>query len=452
MPMAASGTGNTIAPCHPASDALLRRGERVIAGGVVSLNRKVEPGIAFVRAQGSRIWDADGREYIDYHAAFAPHLLGHNDPEVNGAIVRAMQEGWSLMGSGTTPWEVRLAELLHEAVPGLEKLQLTNSGSEATAHAIRLSRAWTGREDIVLTLGGYNGWHNDVARTVMPTFAQIGPRRSPGEYPFLPLSAGIPEEVRRRIHVVNFNDAASVEDVLRRHPVACVLTEPVLQNIGVVPPKPGYLKELRTLCTRYGAVLVFDEVKTGFRCARGGYQSIAGVTPDLSVFGKAVANGYPLGVIGGRADIMDLFDAKDAARRVLVAGTYNGHPMTVAAAIATLERLRRDDDEVYRSLEAKGTRLQAGLEALFREKGVAAVVSRIGSAFCTYFGDHVPVDWHDLAASHDVDFDRRYRRELIHHGVYQFPMPAKQGSISAAHSVEDLDRTLELTREALCRV
>jgi glutamate-1-semialdehyde 2,1-aminomutase len=451
MPMAASGTGKAAAR-HAGSEALFRRGERVIAGGVVSLNRKVEPGIAFVRAQGSRIWDADGHEYIDYHAAFAPHLLGHNDPEVNGAVVQAMEEGWSLMGSGTTPWEVRLAELLHDAVPGLEKLQLTNSGSEATAHAIRLSRAWTGRNDIVLTLGGYNGWHNDVARMVMPSMAEIGPRRSPGEYRFLPLSAGIPEEVRRRIHVVNYNDAASVEEVLRRHPVACVLTEPVLQNVGVIPPRPGYLEELRRLSSRHGAVLIFDEVKTGFRAALGGYQSLAGVTPDLSVFGKAVANGYPLGVIGGRADIMDLFDAKEAARRVLVAGTYNGHPMTAAAAIATLGRLRRNDGEIYRTLEAKGARLQAGLEALYREKGMTAVVSRIGSAFCTYFSDHVPVDWHDLAASHDFDLDRSYRRELINHGIYHFPLPAKQGSISASHTDEDIDRTLEMTREAISRV
>src|SRR5262249_27695154 len=142
---------------------------------------------------------------------------------------------------------------------------LTNSGSEATANAIRLSRAWTGRQDIVLTLGGYNGWHNDVARTVMPTSEEIGARVSPGEYPFLPMSGGIPEEVRRRVHVVNFNDAASVEHVLQKYPVACVLTEPVLQNIGVVPPRPGYLQELRRICSRHGTVLIFDEVKTGFR-------------------------------------------------------------------------------------------------------------------------------------------------------------------------------------------
>ena len=453
MPMAASGTGRTAAaPRHAASEELFRRSADIIAGGVVSLNRKVEPAIAFVRAQGSRIWDADGREYIDYHAAFAPHLLGHNDPEVNDAVIRAMEEGWSLMGSGTTPWEVRLAELLQAAVPSLQKLQLTNSGSEATAHAIRLSRAWTGREDVLLMLGGYNGWHNDVARTVMPSIAQIGPRVSPGEYPFLPLSAGIPEEVRKRVHVVNFNDRDSVEDVLRRHPVACVLTEPVLQNVGILPPKPGYLQELRRLCTQHGALLVFDEVKTGFRCARGGFQSIAGVAPDLSVFGKAVASGYPLGVIGGRGDVMNLFDDPDPARRVLVAGTYNGHPMTVAAAIATLERLGRADGELYRMLEARGARLQSGLEALYREKGWPAVVSRIGSAFCTYFSDHVPVDWHDLAVSHDFELDRRYRRALIDQGVYHFPLPAKQGSLSAAHSEADIDRTLELTRDALSRV
>lgn len=431
------------------SEAVTLRAAASIAGGVVSLNRKVDPALVFVRARGSRLWDADGNEYIDYHAAFAPHLLGHNDPEVNAAVRRAMDEGWSLMGSGTTPWEVRLAELLREAAPSLERVQITNTGSEATAHAIRLSRAWTGREDIVVTLGGYNGWHNDVARTVMPSLAEVGPRVSPGEYRFLPSSAGIPRGVQERIHVVNFNDLDSVEHVLSRVPVACVITEPVLQNVGVIPPRPGYLKGLREACDRHGTALVFDEVKTGFRSALGGYQSIAGVTPDLSVFGKAVANGYPLGVIGGKAAIMDLFDAKDPAKRVLIAGTYNAHPLPTAAAIAAIERLRRDGGEVYRRLEAMGGRMQEGLEAVFRDAGRTAVVSRIGSAFCVYFMDHVPVDWHDLATHHDFELDRRTRRALIDRGVYHFPLPCKQGSISAAHTEEDLARTLEVTREAV---
>ena len=273
------------------SDLIARRSAESIAGGVVSINRKVEPAIVFVRAQGSRLWDADGNEYIDYHAAFAPHILGHNDPEVNAAVREAMDRGWSLMGSGPTPWEMKLAELLRQSVPALESVQLSNTGSEATAHAIRLSRAWTGRDDIIVILGGYNGWHNDVARTVMPPLADIGARVSPGEYKFIPLSAGIPGDVARRVHVVNFNDAESVDYVMRRHPIACVLTEPVLQNIGIVPPRPGYLRSLRDLCDRHGSLLVFDEVKTGFRSGLGGYQAIAGVTPDLSVFGKAVANG-----------------------------------------------------------------------------------------------------------------------------------------------------------------
>jgi len=431
------------------SETIARRSAESIAGGVVSLNRKVDPPIVFVRAQGSRLWDADGNEFLDYHAAFAPHLLGHNDPGVNGAVREAMERGWSLVGSGPTPWEMKLAELIRRAVPTVESVQLANTGSEATAHAIRLSRAWTGRDDIILMLGGYNGWHNDVARTVMPSPDDIGPRVSPGEYKFLPLSAGIPHDVTRRVHIVNYNDPESVEYVMKRHAIACVLMEPVLQNIGVVPPRPGYLQALRELCDRHGALLVFDEVKTGFRSALAGYQSIAGVTPDLSVFGKAVANGYPLGVICGKKEIMRLFDAKDALRRVLISGTYNGHPFNVAAAIATIERLSENGGQVHRRLESMGARMQAGLEKIFAAKGRTARVSRLGSAFCVYFCDHVPTDWHDLAAHHDFAFDLRYRRALIERGIYHFPLPCKQGSISAAHTDADIDRTLEMTQEAV---
>ncbi len=431
------------------SESLFRRASAAIAGGVVSLNRKTEPAIAFVRAQGSRLWDADGNEFIDYHAAFAPHILGHNDPEVNGAVKRAMDEGWSLMGTGTTPWEIRLAEAIQRHVPSCEKVQITNTGSEATAHTIRLARAFTGREDIILPLGGYNGWHNDVARAVFPTLEQVGPRVSPGEYPFVPLSAGIPNGVTRRVHVVNFNDPESVEYVMRRYPIACVLTEPALQNIGIVPPQPGYLAALRTLCDRYGALLVFDEVKTGFRASIGGYQAVAGVRPDLSVFGKAIANGFPLGAIGGRADVMALFDAPEPGRRVLISGTYNAHPFTTAAALATIEVLQRDGGAVYARLERLGARMQAGIEGLAAERGIPAVVSRVGSAFCVYFGDHIPVDLHDLFASHDFERDRRFRRGLIERGIYNFPMPCKQASISAAHSEADIDETLEATRAVL---
>ncbi|MGI8906924.1 MAG: aspartate aminotransferase family protein [Candidatus Sumerlaeaceae bacterium] len=434
---------------YPKSEALYQRACESIAGGVVSLNRKTTPRISFVRGQGSKIWDADGNEYIDYHAAFAPHLLGHNVPVVNDAVRRAMDEGWSLMGSGTTPWEAQLGDMLCAAVPSLERVQLTNTGTEATAHAIRLSRAWTGRDDIILTLGGYNGWHNEVARQVSPALSEIGPRVTAGEYPFISMSAGIPEGTRRLVHIVNFNDADSVEYVMKKYPIACILTEPVLQNVGVIPPQPGYLESLRELCDRHGAMLVFDEVKTGFRSALGGYQSIAGVRPDLSVFGKAVANGHPIGVIGGREDIMMQFDDADPKKRVLIAGTFNGHPVPVAASIATIQELQRDGGAVYAKLESLGARLQNGLQELFAAKGITVQISRIGSAFCVYFCDHIPRDWHDMAENHNADFDRAYRAALIHRGIYHFPIPAKQGSISASHTEEDIDHTLQVTRDAL---
>jgi len=431
------------------SSSLNKRAAASIAGGVVSLNRKTEPSLAFVKALGSRLWDADGRQYIDYHAAFAPYILGHNHPEVNQAVADAVTAGWSLMGSGTTPWEIALAETLRECVPSLKLVQITNTGSEATAHAIRLSRAFTGREDIILTLGGYNGWHNDVARAVAPSLAAVGPRVSPGEYPFVPSSAGVPEGVARRVHVVNYNDAASIEYVMRRYPIACVLTEPVLQNVGIMPPKPGYLEAVSDLCRKNGSLLVFDEVKTGFRSALGGYQSICGISPDLSVFGKALANGYPMGAIGGRGDVMGLFDHADPAKRVLIAGTYNAHPVTVAAALATLNILRANDGAVYKQLERTTASLETGLHEIFKAKGIPYTISRLGSAFCVYFMDHIPVDLHDLQTNNDAAVDVKYRRALIEQGVYHFPVACKQGSVSAAHTAADIAQTLQVTSQVV---
>ncbi|HLT58721.1 MAG TPA: aminotransferase class III-fold pyridoxal phosphate-dependent enzyme, partial [Limnochordales bacterium] len=278
---------------------------------------------------------------------------------------------------------------------------------------------------------------------------RLGPRVSPGEYPIFPISAGIPANVLENVHAVNFNDVASVEEVMKKHDIAAVILEPILQNIGVVKPQEGYLQALREVCDKYGALLIFDEVKTGFRYALGGYQAIAGVRPDLSVFGKAVANGYPMGVIGGRADIMDYFVHPDEDKRVMIAGTYNAHPLPTVAAIATIEKLAADDGAVYRHLEQLGAAMQAGLESIFQELGVTATVCRQGSAFCVYFMDHAPVDWHDLASHHDFKADAEYRQRLIQRGIYHFPVPVKQGSISYAHTQEDIDRTLEATREVI---
>jgi glutamate-1-semialdehyde 2,1-aminomutase len=428
---------------------LFAKNRQFIPGGLVSLNRKVEPEIAFVRGQGAYVWDADGNRYLDYHAAFAPFLLGHADPEVDGAVHRALDDLWALMGSGTTPWEGRFAELFVRCLPHLDRVQITCTGSEATYHALRLSRAYTGRDHICVMQGGYNGWHDEVACNVMTPLEKVGPRVSKGEYPFVPLSAGMPSDIARFVHVLNFNDLDAVAWAFARYPVACLLTEPILQNVGIVKPKPGYLEGLRQLCDKHGVVLVFDEVKTGFRHALGGYQSICGVKPDLATFGKAIANGYPLGAIGGKKEIMDLFDAADPAKRVLIAGTYNGHPIPVAAAIATMEKLLREKETLYRRLDALGAKLETGLTKLFREHGITAALVRQGSAFCAYFMDHAPIDWHDIAAHHDMKFDLRYRQALIEKGIYHFPLPTKQGSISAAHTDADIDKTLDATREVL---
>lgn len=433
----------------PKSEAILQKNRRYIPGGVVSTNRAVSPPIVFERGRGARLWDAEGNEYIDYHAAFGPYVLGHNDAAVNDAVIRVMQEERSLFGSGTTELEGQLAELICKAAPFLERVQVLNTGSEATYQAIRLARAATGRSHIIKPQGGYHGWHNDVACNLMTPLSVVGPRRTEDEYPFLPISAGIPEEHSALVHPVNFNDLASVEELCRKYPIAALITEPILQNIGVVHPAPGYLEGLRALADTYGFVLIFDEVKTGFRHAAGGYSTLSGVTPDLVVYGKAIANGFPIAVIAGKQSLMDLFVDADPAKRVLLAGTYNGHPVPVAAAIATIERLLEDDGAAYQHLESLGSSMQAGLESIFQNAGVEMRVGRQGSAFCMYFMDHLPLDWHDLAEHHDAEFDLALREELLSRGVYFFLLPMKQCSLSTAHTQADVDTTLRAVKDAL---
>lgn len=429
------------------SQQILRHNRRYIPGGVVSVNRAVAPEIVFVRGEGALLWDADSNRYIDYHAAFAPHFLGHNDPDVTAAVRHVLDESASLYGSGTTLLEGTLAELLCEHIPWIHSVQLLNTGSEATAIALRAARAFTGRDHIITMQGGYNGWHNDVASNLATPLAQLGPRVSPGEYPFHPISAGIPAAHRELVHAVNFNDLDSVRWVCERYPIAALITEPVLQNVGVIKPLPGYLDGLRRLADTFGFVLIFDEVKTGFRHALGGYAALSGVTPDLVVYGKAVANGYPMAVLGGRQELMDLFVHPNPARRVLVAGTYNAHPVPTAAAVATVRKLI--EGEAYRHTEALGARLGAGLGPVLERLGLTATLVRQGSAFCLYFMDHAPVDWHDLAAHHDFALDEAFRRNLIEAGIYFFPLATKQCSISMSHTGEQIDQTVAAMERAL---
>jgi glutamate-1-semialdehyde 2,1-aminomutase len=297
--------------------------------------------------------------------------------------------------------------------------------------------------------GGYNGWHDDVSCNLMTPLDVVGQRVSPGEYRYIPISAGIPREHQKLVHPINFNDLGSVDFVCQKYSVAALITEPILQNIGIIKPESGYLEGLRRLADRCGFVLILDEVKTGFRHGLGGYAKIADVTPDLVVLGKAMANGYPIAALGGRKQLMKWFVHPDHSKRVLLAGTYNAHPVPTAAAIATIERLFMNDGDVYRHVELLGEEMQEGLEGILRSVGLEAVVARQGSAFCIYFMDHCPKDWHDLAVHHDFRFDEDLRRKLIDLHIYFFPLATKQCSISFAHTREDIQATLEQVKCAL---
>jgi glutamate-1-semialdehyde 2,1-aminomutase len=430
----------------PKSQQLLAENSKLIPGGLASLNRKADPVIAFARAKGSHLWDVDGNEYIDYHAGFAPYILGHSDEDQTAAVIKAMQGNLSNYGSGPTAEEGELARLFLKAVPHADKVQFFNTGSEATSQAIRVARAWTGRSHLIKMQGGYNGHHNAVATNLMSSREQLGGKAIHGdEYPRVPITAGIPPEEQALTHAVPFNDLAAVEQMAKKYPIAALITEPVLQNIGVVKPQPGYLKGLRELADRCGFLLILDEVKTGFRASLGGYQALAGVTADLSTYGKAVANGFPLAAMAGKAAYMDLAASNEPNKKVLLAGTYNCHPVPVAAAIVCLKKLMDPKLDVYSRLEQLAQKLESGQRELFARYKIPAFISRVGSASCVYFTDKEPKDWWDILENHNSGFDAKYRRALIERGIYLFPVMAKQGSISFAHSEADIETTLEAT-------
>ncbi|HEY2008896.1 MAG TPA: aminotransferase class III-fold pyridoxal phosphate-dependent enzyme [Rhizomicrobium sp.] len=435
-----------------AAETVLQNNRRYIPGGISSVNRSIDPAITFVKGEGAWLWDSEGRRYIDYHAGFAPYFLGHNFAPINQAAAAALADGDSLFGAGPSIAEGRLAQLICENVPAADKVTLLNTGSEATSLAIRIARAVTRRSHVIVMQGGYNGNHDELACNVFNTFADIGPRVSPGEYPLRPLGAGTTITQTHFTHAVNYNDLESVRYVCRRFPVAALITEPVLQNIGVVKPQAGYLEGLRDLADEFGFLLVFDEVKTGFRHAVGGYAEISGVRPDLVVYGKAVANGFPLAVVGGKAEYMDSIIDPDPARRPFVAGTYNGHPMAVAAAIETVRHLVANRDRLYPRMERLGAEIEAGIMDIFCRRGITACLARQGSAFSFYLMEKPPTDLHDIIEGHDFNRDVALRRALIQRGVFFVPIATKQCSLSAAHTEADIAFTLEQFESAVAAV
>jgi glutamate-1-semialdehyde 2,1-aminomutase len=424
-------------------DALAGRARAVMPGGVNSGQRCV-PGLedlVIVGTGPTTFTDASGRTFLDFHAAFGPPVLGRHDPDVDAAV-RATLRRLDLMGVGVTPIEIELAEQLVTHVPSIEKVLLTVTGSEATAHAIRVARTATGRRLIVKFQGCYHGFHDQVAMNVISTAEHVGQKD--------PLSQGILQEVLDATLVLPFNDSLAVERAFDERPdeIAAVIVEPIPHNIGAVLPLPGYLADLRSACTRHGALLIFDEVITGFRHGLGGYQQIADVTPDLTTLGKAMGNGYPITALGGRADVMDLFSSRPGGP-AFFAGTFNGHPAMVAAALATVRKLEREP--VHEHLFRLGDRVRAGLEKVFAEAGVPAVVSGFGSVFVTYFMDGPVTEYRDLLRN-DVERFVGYRRTQMDDGVFELPLNLKRSHVSFAHTDADIDRLLETTERAIRRV
>lgn len=417
---------------------LLAAARDVIPGGVNSATRLVGAPYVLTEAAGAYVTDADGRRYLDYHAAFGAILLGHNAPEVDDAVRRAVG-GIDLVGWGVTEPEIELARLVVETIPSAEQMISAMSGSEAVAQAVRLARAVTDRPLILKFQGGFHGWQDAVARNVIST-----PERAYGRDP---LSRGILDDAIESTVIAEFNDLDSVRELYERYPerIAAVILEPIPHNVGALVPETEFLQGLRTITAEQGSLLIFDEVITGFRHALGGYQQICGIRPDLTTFGKAMGNGYPIAGLAGPRALMERFSS--AGGDVLLAGTFNGNAVSSAAGIATITYLR-DHPDFYERTHALGDRMRTGLGAIVSELGIPAVPAGFGGVFALYFTEGPIRGYRDLLRDNDEAYVAFHRR-MTDRGFLMLPLALKRNHISAAHTEEDVDRTLEAAREVL---
>jgi len=422
----------------PRGQRLADDAAKVLPGGVNSATRYIGEPYAFAGADGAYLTDLDGRRYLDYHAAFGAILLGHNVPVVDDAV-RAVIGRRDLTGLGVTELEVRLAQRVTEIMPSAQMMIATMSGSEATAQAIRLARGVTGRSLIIKFQGGFHGWHDSVARNVI----------SPAEraYRVDPLSAGILDSALDATLIAEFNDLNSVRALFETHheAIAAIILEPIPHNVGALVPTQEFVTGLRKLTTDRGAVLIFDEVITGFRHALGGYQEICGVTPDITTFGKGMANGYPIGGVAGRRDLMEHFDGRTGD--VLLAGTFNGNPIACAAAIATIDYLR-DNPDFYVRTHSLGDRMRDGLRNIVGELGISATIAGFGGIFVLYFTEGPISGYRDLLRN-DNNAYITFHRRMTDAGFLMLPLSLKRNHISGSHTAEDVDRTLDAARTVL---
>ena len=412
------------------SQALFDKALEWIPGGVNSPVRafRAVGGTPFFaeRAKGAAVWDADGNEYIDFVGTWGPAILGHAPKVVVEAVQKAAVHGTSF--GIPNPLEVRMAELVVNAIPSVEKVRMCNSGTEATMSAIRLARGFTQRGKIVKFEGCYHGHVDSLLVKAGSGALTLGQ----------PDSAGVPPEFTSQTIVLPFNDEEAVHAAFARHgsDIAGIILEPVPANAGLYLPRDGYLESLRNITTQNGALLIFDEVMTGFRLGLAGAQGRFGITPDLSCFGKVIGGGLPVGAFGGRAEIMDCL-APDGP--VYQAGTLSGNPLAMAAGVAVLEALA--DGSVYEKIDALGQALSDGLAGVAKAAGVSVQLQRIGSMSCCYFAEE-PV--HNMGEAMQSDRERfgKYFHGMLEEGVYLAPSQFEAGFISAAHDEEAIENTI----------
>src|SRR5450432_1018413 len=415
---------------HSRSEELFRRAVEIIPGGVNSPVRAFKSvggqPVFMARGERSRIFDVDGNQYIDYVGSWGPLLLGHRHPEILAALERALTIGTSF--GAPTEQEVELAGAICSAVPSVEMVRLVNSGTEATMSAIRLARGFTGRDLIVKFEGCYHGHVDSLLVKAGSGVATLG----------IADTRGVPKAFCDTTIALPYNSADAVERAFRAHGdrIAAVIVEPVAGNMGCVPPVPGYLEALREITARYGALLIFDEVMTGFRVAFGGAQQLYGIRPDLTTLGKVIGGGLPVGAYGGRKDIMSMVAPSGP---IYQAGTLSGNPLAVAAGLAMLRHLKAHP-EVYDRLEACGARLEASAPA-------GVTVNRVGSMFTYFFTDGPVTDWESAKRCDTARFGRFFRG-MLERGIYLAPSQFEAAFVSAAHTEEDIRQTIAAAAQA----
>lgn len=418
------------------SSLLFARAKECIPGGVnspVRAFRSVGADPLFItKAAGCRITDADGNEFIDYVGSWGPMILGHCHPEVVRAVQEAAVSGASF--GAPTELEITLAETVIAAVPSIEMVRMVSSGTEATMSAIRLARGYTGRDKILKFSGCYHGHADSLLVKAGSGAATFG----------VPDSPGVPRDFAKHTLTARYNDLESVRTLFadNRGEIACIIVEPVAGNMGTVPPAAGFLEGLRAICTEEGAILIFDEVMSGFRVAYGGAQELYGVTPDMTTLGKIIGGGLPVGAFGGKKEIMAQLSPSGG---VYQAGTLSGNPLAMSAGIATLKLLQRPG--FYAELEEKSAYLAAGIAAAARDAGYPLCSTRVGSMFCGFFTGGEVRDW-DSAAACDTGAFARYFRAMLEQGIYLAPSQFETAFVSIAHTADDMDRTIAAARKA----